>query len=255
MSEQLAKFSNGWRLAAAAVVFALLGGVAGWYWQANNGLGSGPASLAAGDRKAIEQVVRDYILAHPEILPEAMEKLQQRESAKQLAGVQNAVETPFPGAVLGNPGGSVTLVEFSDFACGYCRQSEADVAALIAANPDLRVVIRQLPILSAESTDAAKMGLAAARQGKYAAFHHAMYAAGRPDAATIEAAARVAGLDLARARQDIADRAITGEIERNLQFARQLGFNGTPSWVVGEEIHAGAVGREVLAEAIAKARG
>lgn len=251
MNERLARFSTGWRLAAAAVVFALLGGVAGWYWQS----ASGPVNLAASDRKAIELVVRDYILAHPEILPEAMEKLQQRESAKQLAGVQDAVEDPFPGAVLGNPQGKVTLVEFSDFACGYCRQSEADVAALIKANPDLRVVVRQLPILSAASADAAKMGLAAARQGKYAAFHHAMYAAGRPDAATIEAAARLAGVDLARARQDIADAAIAGEIERNMQFARQLGFNGTPSWVVGEEIHAGAVGREVLAAAIAKARG
>lgn len=251
MNERLARFSTGWRLAAAAVVFALLGGVAGWYWQS----ASGAVNLAASDRKAIELVVRDYILAHPEILPEAMEKLQQRESAKQLAGVQDAVEDPFPGAVLGNPQGKVTLVEFSDFACGYCRQSEADVAALIKANPDLRVVVRQLPILSAASADAAKMGLAAARQGKYAAFHHAMYAAGRPDAATIEAAARLAGVDLARARQDIANAAIGAEIERNMQFARQLGFNGTPSWVVGEEIHAGAVGREVLAAAIAKARG
>ena len=116
-------------------------------------------------------------------------------------------------------------------------------------------MIRQLPILSEASADAARMGLAAAKQGRYAAFHHAMYAAGRPDAASIEAAARVAGLDLAQARQDMADPRIASEIEANLEFARQLGFNGTPSWVIGEEIHAGAVGREVLAAAIAKARG
>jgi predicted DsbA family dithiol-disulfide isomerase len=82
-----------------------------------------------------------------------------------------------------------------------------------------------------------------------------MYASGRPDAATIEAAARTAGLDLARARQDIADPRVAGEIERNLEFARQLGISGTPSWVIGDEFHAGAVGREVLAESIAKARG
>ena len=117
------------------------------------------------------------------------------------------------------------------------------------------MVIRQLPILSPASADAARMGLAAARQGRYAAFHHAMYAAGRPDAASIEAAARIAGLDLARARQDAADPQVEAEIERNVEFARKLGFDGTPSWVIGEEIHAGAVGKDVLAEAIVKARG
>jgi len=184
-----------------------------------------------------------------------MENLQKRETAKQLAGVQDDIEAPFPGAILGNPDGKVTLVEFSDFACTYCRQSEADVAALIAANPDLRVVVRQLPILSEQSTVAARMGLAAARQGRYAAFHHAMYAAGRPDPVAIEAAARSAGLDMARAQRDAASAEVEKEIRGNLEFARQLGFNGTPSWVIGEEIHAGAVGREALAEAIAKARG
>lgn len=252
MSETKVRFGGGWQMAAAALVFALLGGVGGWYWQAHSSAGS--AGAGAGDREAIEQVVRNYILANPEILPEAMEKLQQRENSKQLASVSDEIETPFPGAVLGNPAGKVTLVEFSDFACGYCRQSEAEVAELIAANPDLKVVIRQLPILSPQSADAAKMGLAAARQGKYPAFHHAMYAAGRPDAASIAAAARLAGVDLVRARQDIADPAITGEIDHNLEYARQLGFNGTPSWVIGDEIHAGAVGRAVLAAAIAKAR-
>lgn len=249
-----ARISSGWKLACAAAVFALLGAVGGWYWQSRSATSTSTSALAATDRKAIEQVVRDYILAHPEILPEAMENLQKRETAKQLASVSDDIETPFPGAILGNPDGKVTLVEFSDFACGYCRQSEADVAALIKANPDLRVVLRQLPILSPQSTDAAKMGLAAAKQGRYAEFHHAMYAAGRPDAATIDAAARAAGLDLARARVDIADPGIASEIARNLEFARQLGFNGTPSWVIGEELHAGAVGREVLAEAIAKVR-
>lgn len=229
-------------LVLTGLAMALLGGLLGWFWQ--------------GQRtSAIEKVVREYILANPEILPEAMENLRKRESAKQLAGVRGPLNTPFPGAVLGNPMGKVTLVEFSDFACGYCRQSEADVAALIQANPDLKVVIRQLPILSPASADAARMGLAAARQGRYGAFHHAMYAAGRPDGASIEAAARSAGLDLERARRDAADPQIEAEIERNLGLARQLGFDGTPSWVVGDEVHAGAVGKAVLAEAIAKARG
>ena len=248
MSEKSQGVSGAWRLACAALLGAVAAGAGVWVWQ-----GGGTAGPA--DKAAIEKVVRDYILAHPEILPQAMENLQKRETAKQLAGVEDDIAVPFPGAVLGNPQGKVTLVEFSDFACGYCKQSEADVAALIAANPDLKVVVRQLPILSEQSADAARMGLAAAKQGLYGVFHRAMYAAGRPDAATISAAAKAAGLDLERARRDIADPAIEGELQRNLEFARQLGFNGTPSWVIGEEVHAGAVGREVLAEAIAKARG
>ena len=236
-------------LLVTGLAMALGGGLAGWLWQTQR------APAGTKDRAAIEKIVHDYILANPEILPKAMDNLRKRETARQLAGIADGLKAPFPGAVLGNPSGKVTLVEFSDFACGFCRQSEADVAALIKANPDLRVVVRQLPILSPASIDAAKMGLAAARQGRYPAFHHAMYAGARPDAASIEAAARVAGLDMVRARQDAADPRIEAEIERNLGFARQLGFEGTPSWVIGEEVHAGAVGQAVLAEAIDKARG
>jgi protein-disulfide isomerase len=156
--------------------------------------------------------------------------------------------------VLGNPAGKTVLVEFTDFACTYCRQSVADVEALVRENPDLKVVIREFPILSPLSADAARMGLAAAVQGKYAAFHHAMFEAGRPDPAAIAAAARAAGLDAAKAKALIATPEIEAELNRNVDFARQLGFNGTPSWVVGDEILSGAVGKERLAEAIAKAR-
>lgn len=232
----------------------LLAGIAGgWIWQSLAG-GGAAAGMAGRDRAAIEQVVREYILAHPEILPEAMENLQRKEKAKQLADVGDVLEKPFPGAVLGNPEGKVVLVAFTDYGCTYCRQSVADVEALVRDNRDLKVVIRELPILSPESGDAARWGLAAARQGRYSAFHHAMFAAGRPDAATIEAAAKVAGLDLGRARKDLNDRAIEAEINRNLDMARQLGFSGTPSWAIGEELLSGAVGREALQNAIDTAR-
>lgn len=229
-------------LMVTGLAMALLGALSAWNWQASR-------------TSTIEKVVHDYVLAHPEILPEAMAELRKREDGKQLAGVSADLKKPFPGAVLGNPAGKVTLVEFSDFACSYCRQSEAEVAALIAANPDLKVVIRQLPILSPASAEAARMGLAAARQGRYAAYHHAMYAGGRPDSSSINAAAQLAGLDMARAQKDLADPALAAEIDANLDFARKLGFEGTPSWVIGDEIHAGAVGGEVLAAAIKKARG
>jgi protein-disulfide isomerase len=244
---------NGTIMAIVGIVLALAAGLlAGWWWRQ----ASDPAAgIATGERAAIEQIVREYILAHPEILPEAMENLQQRENAQALSGIRDQVFAPFPGAVLGNPQGKVTLVEFTDFACGYCRTSVKHIEALVAANPDLRVVIRELPILSPASADAAKMALAAAAQGKYAAFHHAMFAAGQPGPETIAAAASAAGIDPARAQQTIADPRIETELTRNVEFARALGFNGTPSWIVGDTLLSGAVGEERLAEAIAAARG
>lgn len=211
--------------------------------------GSGPL-----DRAEVEAVVHNYILEHPEILPQAMENLRKKESVAQLSNVAAKVAKPFPGAVMGNPNGKVVLVEFTDFACGYCRQSVADVEALIAANPDLKVVVRELPIIAPTSPDAARWGLAAAQQGKYAAFHRAMFAAGRTDPASIEMAARAAGLDLNRARKFIDDPSVRTELAANLEMARQLGIDGTPTWIIGKNMLAGAVGKETLAKAIAAAR-
>ncbi len=230
----------------------LLGALGGWLWESQR---AGPAAgMASRDRAAVEQVVREYILANPEVLPEAMENLQQKANRKQLAAVGDDLEKPFPGAVMGNPAGKVVLVSFSDFGCTYCRQSVADVDALIRDNPDLKVVLRESPILSPASGEAARWGLAAAEQGRYPQFHRAMFAAGRPDEATIAAAARVAGLDMERARRVAAEPRVAAELDRNIELARQLGFNGTPSWAVGDQLFSGAVGREVLQKAIDEAR-
>ncbi len=238
-----------------AVLLLALGGAVGWFWQSARVKADPAAALSAGNRTAIEKVVRDYILENPEILPEAMENLHKRENTKRLAAIRDEVHTPFAGAVLGNPDGAVTLVEFTDFACGYCRQSVGDIDALIAANPDLRIVIRELPILSPHSVDAARMALAAAEQGKYAAFHRAMFAIGRPGPETIQAAARQAGLDMDRARAAIGSPRVDAELNRNVDYARQLGFDGTPSWIAGDQLYSGAIGQDRLAEAIGKARG
>jgi protein-disulfide isomerase len=229
----------------ALIIVALIGGLGGWL------LGS---RQKPSDQAAIEEIVRNYILEHPEILPQAMERLQARENGKQVASAGDALSTPFPGAVLGNPNGSVTLVEFTDYACGYCRTSVPEVEALIAANPDLKVVIRELPILSPASADAARWSLAAAEQGKFEAFHKAMFAAGRPSAETIEAAATRAGLDLNRARKVIAEPRVEAELKQNLALAQQLRIDGTPSWVIGEQLMAGAVGQKVLQDAIDAAK-
>ena len=155
MDTMINRLGGGWRLAIAAVIFAVAGVGLGGYWQAHRSGASAAANLGAGERAAIEKIVHDYVLENPEILPEAMDNLRRRESMKLLAGVRDKIETPYPGTALGNPSGKVTLVEFTDFACGYCRQSVGEVDALIAANPDLKVVIRQLPILSPASAIAA----------------------------------------------------------------------------------------------------
>ncbi len=231
-------------LSGAALLLA--GGAAGWVL--------GGASGQAGGKVEIEGIVRDYILAHPEILPEAMENLRKKETGKQLSAAGDKLEVAFPGAVMGNPNGTVVLVEFTDFACGYCRTSVPEVEALIAANPDLKVVIRELPIIAPTSAGAARWGLAAAEQGKYPAFHKAMFAAGRTDPASVEAAAKASGLDLDRARKFIADPRVDAELRSNVEMARQLGIDGTPSWIVGDQLLAGAVGRDALSTAIAASR-
>lgn len=226
-----------------------------WLFTIVLALAGGFAGAAAWDFTGLGgSATREYILANPEVLPEAMERLQARERLARLEPVRNELERPFPGAVLGNPRGKVTLVEFSDYACGYCRQSVADVQQLIAANPDLRVVIREYPILSPQSADAARMSLAAAQQGKYAAFHEAMFRLGPPSADTIAQAAKEAGLDMAAAQATIASGALDSFLQTNMELANRLGISGTPGWVVGDKIIDGAVGSTVLGEAIEEAR-
>ena len=231
------------KLFALGAACAVLGGLGG-------GLGLLAIQGWRGDR-----MVHDYIVSHPEVLPEAMDNLHRQEESKQLAGIRGDLERPWPGAVLGNPNGKQTLVEFTDFACSFCRRSIADIDLLIASRPELKVVVRELPILTQQSNDAAKMALAAAAQGRYAAFHKAMFAIGHPDAATIAQAAATAGLDMTRARATIADLGTEAEIERNLEFARKLGLSGTPSWVAGDRLLSGAVGVDRLAQALDGVKG
>ena len=223
------------RNAAFTALIALVFGFAGaWLWSLS-GLG--------------EQRARDWLVANPEILPDMAEALEKRRAQARLAEVGEAVTRPFPGAVLGNPKGARTLVKFTDYGCSFCRASVADVAKLIAADPKLRVVIREWPIFEG-SEAAARMALAAARQGKYPAFYKAMFAGGPPSPVTIDRAARSAGLDIARARADAASDAVAAELARNMQLARRLGFTGTPSWVAGGRILEGAVGYEALKQAL-----
>lgn len=188
---------------------------------------------------------RSFMLDNPDLLPQMAQAYEEQEAGKRLAQMGGQVFEPFPGVVLGNPNGKRVLVEFTDYNCPYCEASLKDVNKLIAEDPDLKVVIREWPIFEGSDV-ASRMALAAGLQGKYPAFHDAMFATG--DAG---AAAKAAGLDMARAERDAASDAVSTEIARNLDYARALGFTGTPAWIAGRKPIGGAVGYEKLKAALA----
>lgn len=219
----------------ATALIALVFGFAGAGLWSVSGLGN--------------EFTRSYLLENPDILPEMAEAYQSGQSQERLADVSGEVETPFPGAVLGNPQGSKTLVKFTDYGCTYCRQSIAEIDELIAADPELRVVVREWPIFEG-SEQAARFGLAAAKQNKFAQFYHAMFELGPPDGTNVEQAARRAGLDMDQARTFAASDAAGAELAKNMSLARTLQFTGTPSWVANGEVIEGYVPSERLATAL-----
>ena len=226
-----------------------------WIAMTAIALVAGFAGAAAWDFAGLgPDRTREALMANPEILPEAIEELQRREMLARIEPVRGELEAPFPGAILGNPNGEIALVEFSDYACGYCRMSVAHVNQLIAANPDLKVVIREYPILSAGSADAARMALAAAQQGRFEEFHNAMFSFENLTPENIERAAQQAGMDMARARAAIESGAFENQLQNNVFLARNMGISGTPAWIVGNQVFSGAVGPEALSDAIAEAR-
>ncbi len=212
------------------------------------------AGMNDDDRKATEAVVRAYILENPEIITEAVQILQKREIANRLKQGGNAIAQPFYSAEAGNPSGDITVVEFTDYNCGFCRSSVADVEKLVASDKRIHLVYRELPILSATSREAALWALAAAKQGKHEAFHKAMFAGGRPDSQTIRAAAARAGLKLTAAESFAASGEAGAEVDKNLAMMQQVGFSGTPTFIIGDQILEGAVGYDTLKAAVEKAR-
>lgn len=234
-------------LAGALIVSAALGAaIHAWI-----------APRIAGD------TIREYLLEHPEVLPEAMGRLQEREAVKAreaqlaaqgaVAGQIEALTKPYAGAWAGNPDGDVTVVAFLDYACGYCRASLPGINELLAKDPKVRVVYREYPVLGPESVSAAQWALAAAEQGKFRVFHEALYEAGA-SAQGIEQAAAKAGLDKGVAARAVASKPVEAEILRNRQLGETLAMTGTPSWVIGGKLIYGAQTYEGLAQAVAAAR-
>ena len=222
-------------------------GVVGIALACATGLAIGMHVPAGSDDAAFGKKVRTYILSHPEIIADVAERL-------RIGPVRDAVETPFRGAWAGNPHGDVTLVMFTDYNCPYCRASAPEIDRLLASDPKVRVVWRELPVLGPDSDAAAAAALAAAKAGKYLAFHRALFSGGHPDSNGIAAAATSVGLSPADLIAGGKTPEVQTEIETNLSIARRLGVNATPFFIIGNRTHEGALGYDALAAAVAEAR-
>jgi protein-disulfide isomerase len=219
-----------------------------------------------GQRGEIETIIKNYLVAHPEVLEEAMAELNKRQAAaeaeKHEASVAENSETIFNsprGVVLGNKDGDVTFVEFFDYNCGYCKRAMADMLDLMKSDPKLRVVLKEFPVLSQGSVEAAQVAVAVRMQDpsgrKYLDFHQKLLGGRGPaDKARALAAAKDAGLDVGRIEKDLAGPEVRATIEENFKLADAMGMNGTPSYVIGKQIVVGAIGLEGLKEKIGVAR-
>lgn len=196
------------------------------------------------------KIVRAGLIADPRILNDTVDALRDAQYAPVLAANRAVLETPFGSSWKGAAKPEVTLVEFYDYACPYCKASNPHVDQLMRDDKGLRVVYRELPILGPDSVTAARLSLEASKAGRFASFHDAMWAAGRPAPDTIATAAQAASVS--PAPQD--DPLIEAELKRNFSLAGQLGATGTPLFVVGDRVMNGAVGYDMLKQAIAEAR-
>lgn len=208
------------------------------------------ALMLAGPSLFGEKMVRDALLSNPEMIMDAGEALRDKQYASTLAPIRASLETPFHSSWKGAAKPEVTMTYFFDYACGYCRQSNPDIERLLAEDKGLRVIYRELPILGPASVEAARVSLAASKAGKFAQYHDALYAAGRPGPDTIALAARAAGVPA----QPVNDPAQEAELRSNMGLASQLGATGTPLFIVGDKVINSAVGYEELKKAVAAAR-
>ena len=219
-----------------------------------------PMSSKTAELDPFEQRVREYLLKNPEVIMEALQILQERQRAAEAESLKRTIAERSeeilndPAApVGGNAAGDVTLVEFFDYNCPYCRRVAPTVVELEEADPDLRLVYKEFPILGPGSQFAARAALASRKQGKYVPFHNAlMQATEQVTEETVMEIAREVGLDTERLEADMQDPAIQEAIARNLQLANALGITGTPSFVIGQEIVPGAVDLRTLQGLIAR---
>jgi protein-disulfide isomerase len=222
--------------------------------------------FSSEQRNEIEGIVKEYLLAHPEVLQDVMAELDKRQQAADLEKHRSAVEengkalfsSPHQ-VVLGNPQGNVTMVEFFDYNCGFCRRAMADMLDLLKSDPNLKFVLKEFPVLGEGSIEAAHVAVAARMQDstgkKYMEFHQKLLGGrGQADKARALAVAKDVGFDMARLEKDMASDEVKKTIDENMKLADALGVSGTPSYVVGREVVIGAVGLDALRDKITAER-
>lgn len=223
--------------------------------------------ISEAQKAEIEKIIRSYILDHPEIIPEAIEVLQAREQEAEKLAVRAAInanrqllENDGFSMVGGNPNGDVTIVEFYDYRCPFCARSHPDILKLLEEDKNLRIVYKQFPVKDrpgepAISLKASQMAFAAERQGKFEEFHHLTIVEG---SGLTELKLRVIsnqiGLDKAQLEKDMADPLLIDYIRKSMNLAHSLGLNGTPSFIIGDEVIVGARGYDLLKDAVTRAR-
>ena len=227
----------------SALMPALAGGVIG-------GVLTAAALLLAAPQLVGTRIVREGLMADPQILADTADALRDKQYEPTLATQRVALETPYGSSWKGSANPDVVLVEFFDYACPYCKSSNPHIDQLLREDKGLRVVYRELPILGPESVAAARLSLAASKAGRFRQFYDALFAAGRPGPETIAIATKAAGLTTPVQPSPEAE----AELKRNFQLAGALGATGTPLFVVGNRVMNSAVGYPALKKAIADAR-
>jgi protein-disulfide isomerase len=220
-----------------------------------------PAAAADLTVEQIEKIVRDYLLREPKVVFEALQELQRQEAeataARQKAAIaanqKKLLDDPLT-PVGGNPDGDVTLVEFFDYRCTYCRRVVSSVRELLDEDGDLRVVFKDMPVLGPDSVRAARAALASRKQDGYVPFHFALMASDDLSPAGIRAAAKSVGLDPDRLEADMDAPEVNAVIEANYALAHELGIEGTPAFVIGDQLIPGAVEKARLEHLIDEAR-
>jgi protein-disulfide isomerase len=216
------------------------------------------------DRTEVENIIRDYLVKNPELLIDMQQALEakQREAQRvaNLEVIQGSKDDIFNAAYdgyVGNPNGKTTIVEFYDYNCGFCKRAQEDMLALTAADPDLRFVLKEFPILGPDSTKAhvVSMAFRTLMPEKYGEFHNQLLGGqGRANEAAAMKIALSLGADEAKLREEMKNPGINAAFEKTYDLANKLAITGTPSYVVGNEVVFGALGQEVLAQKIAEAR-
>jgi protein-disulfide isomerase len=217
-------------------------------------------------KAALQQLVREVLVSNPEILLEAMNALEAKQQAEAgkaskaaIVANRKAIFEDGVSYVAGNPQGDVTIVEFFDYRCGYCKQVQPSLTALIKEDKNLRVVLKELPVLGPESVVAARAAVASLEQGKgakYYDFHNAMMEfRGQISEAEVMRMAGKAGLDTAKLKTDMASPKVEQVLRANLALADALGIQGTPGFVIGEHLVPGAVSLDTLRQLVKEARG